>query len=231
MERNYRLASVLGGAAGIAAVVLLATLAIAGPRLGFFLGGGGYLRPHQAAQAPVNDDSLDDHRGDSGCKNSCGAAPVHSSADTFGDSLPVLGDFDQSTAMKLASDDGDTHRLFQDGPDPPFFGNNFGGGGSGSHGAGYPPIFTGVGGRPPTFPGNPPPKPPGGGKIPPPPGGGTTPPGGGSEPPGGGTTPPGGGPTPPGGGSVPGVPEPAAWALFMIGAGAIGAALRASRPR
>jgi hypothetical protein len=173
------------------------------------------------------------HRG-SGCVGPCGPPSVHASDDSFGEFAPVFDDPEQGLPS-YSSFDGDDHKPFAERGDPPFFGPNFNGGGSGSSSpGGAPKIFTGVGGAPTGFLGKPPPpsdgsSPAGGGTTPP--GGGDSPPSGGTTPPGGGTTPPGGGVTPPGGGGpLPAVPEPAAWALFLIGVGAVGAALRATRP-
>ena len=185
MERDYRLASALGGAAGIVAVVFLATLALAGPRLGDFLGGGGYILSHQASHPLSNDDEFRGRHRGGGCQGPCDATPVHPSIDpSLGDALPVLGDSGQGRPFALTSDAADPHRQF-DGSDPSFSTEHFGEG----SGSGFSPVSSGGGGIP-----------------------------------------PGGGVGPPGGGSPPSVPEPAAWALFLIGAGAIGAALRASRP-
>jgi hypothetical protein len=219
MERNYRLASVLGGLAGIVAVVFLATLAIAGPRLGEFLGGGSYFRSHHASHPPASDDQGGDPHGRGGCVGPCEAAPVHSPGDSSAGFLPVLDFPSQGPPANFPSDGDDRHRLFNSG-DAPFFGSDPMGGGLAFRQSGVPPIFTGGGGIPTGFLGKPPPS-----------SDGTTPPGGGNTPPGGGTTPPGGVTTPPGGGvSPPGVPEPTAWALFLVGVGAVGAALRATRP-
>lgn len=233
MDRNYRLASVLGGLAGIFAVVFLATLAIAGPRLGEFLGGGSYFETHHASRPPANDDQLSDPHDRGGCVGPCEAAPVHAPGDSSAGGLPVFDEPSQGLPVNFSFDGDDGHRLFNDG-DAPFLGSDPMGGGLAYRGSGVPPFFTGAGGMPTAFLGKSPPSsdgttPTGGGTTPP--GGGNSPPGGGTTPPGGGTTPPGGGTMPPGGGgSLPGVPEPTAWALFVVGVGAVGAALRASRP-
>ncbi|HEY1926447.1 MAG TPA: PEP-CTERM sorting domain-containing protein [Caulobacteraceae bacterium] len=220
MERNYRLASVLGGLAGIAAVIFLATLAFAGPHLGEFLGGESYFQSHHASRPPANDDQLGDPHGRGGCVGPCEAAPVHAPDDSSAGLLPVFDDPGQGLPVNFSFGGDDGHKLFNDG-DAPFFGSDPMGGGLADRGSGLPPFFTGVGGVPTGFLGKPPPS-----------SGGTTPPGGGTTPPGGGTTPPGGGTLPPpgGGGSPPTVPEPTAWALFLIGVGAVGAALRTTRP-
>lgn len=203
MERDYSLASVLGGAAGIAVVILLATLAIAGPRLGNIgptdWGFGG----HSPSLPNV---SADDGRSHGSTASGCGGVPCAgplSGSDGGGTFVaPDTADPGLGAHLALGDLDADGQNFFNDGrrnqgglPEPA--GAPFGS----REGSAAPTLFTGGGGIPTAFLGQSAPT--------------VT------------TTPPPVTSTPP----TVTVPEPTVWALLLLGLGAVGAALRSRRRR